>query len=354
MFDSAPTTHANPSWVSWLSAQLFGRARNPWLLVAGLMILELGVAALVFTTGGTRLVYLQLMYIPVVLSGLLFGSLGGSVGGAIGGLLVGPLMPLEVATSQMQPTLAWVIRLLIFVMNGVVAGLLSRLLLERIRSSEEYSQRIATAYQANLLTLAALVDERDTRTADHSERVAFNAQVMGRTLGLNERELFELYWASMLHDLGKIGIPEHILHKPGPLEPDERIEIQRHVEIGCRILLSAFDTFKPIASLIRAHHERWDGLGYPDALRGEQIPLGARVLAVLDVFEALTSDRPYRSALPIPEALELIRRDAGTHFDPRVTNLFETLLARGEIALGEVPKVHVGGLLTASRLQSAS
>lgn len=354
MLDSATSTHASPSWVSWLSVQLFGRARNPWLLVAGLLILELGVAVLVYTTGGTRYVYLQLMYVPVVLGGLLFGPPGGLMAGVIGGLLVGPLMPLEVISNQLQPTLAWVIRLLIFVMNGMVAGLLSRLLLERIRTAEDYSQRIATAYQANLLTLAALVDERDTRTADHSERVAFNAQVMGRTLGMNERELFELYWASMLHDLGKIGIPEHILNKPGPLDPTERLEMQRHVEIGCRILLSAFDTFTPIACLIRAHHERWDGLGYPEALREEQIPLGGRVLAVLDVFEALTSDRPYRAALPISEALEEIRRGAGTHFDPRVTKLFETLLSRGEIALGEVPKVHVSGLLTASRVQSAS
>lgn len=278
------------------------------------------------------------MCIPVMLTGLLFGPVGGLAAGVLGGALVGPWMPLQVETNQAQPTLAWIMRLVIFAMNGAVAGALSGVLHEKLNAAETFSRHLSGAYQSSLMTLATLVDERDSSTADHSERVAWNAQVMGRALGLNEREQFELYWASLLHDLGKIGVSERILNKPGPLDAAERLEMQRHVEIGCRILLGASESFGPMVTIMRAHHERWDGTGYPDGLSGERILFGGRVLTVLDVFEALTSNRSYREAMRVTEALEIIRRGTGTHFDPRVVDLFCALLDRGEITLGNVPR----------------
>lgn len=338
MFDLDQSLTQSPRWTRVLAAQLYGAQRNTWLLGLGLVVLEYSIAALVYSTGGTARVYLQLMYLPVVLAGLLFGPAGGVIAGVLGGLLVGPWMPLQVETNQSQPTLAWVMRMLIFTMNGAVAGALSGVLHERLNAVEVFSERLSRAYQSSLLTLAALVDERDSSTADHSERVAWNAQVMGRALGFHERENFELYWASLLHDLGKIGISEGILNKPGPLDTPERLEMQRHVEIGCRILLGASESFSPMVRIMRAHHERWDGSGYPDRLEGEGIPLGGRVLSVLDVFEALTSNRPYREAMRVSEALEIVRRGSGSHFDPRVVELFCALLDRGEITLGEVPR----------------
>jgi HD domain len=341
MFNLDQSLAHSSHWPQVLTAQLFGARRNVWLLGAALVVLEVSVAVLVYSTGGTAQVYLQLMYLPLVLSGLLFGTAGGVLAGVLGGLLVGPWMPLQVAANLAQPTLSWVIRLLIFTMNGVVAGALSGVLRERLNTVETFTKRLSSAYQSSLVTLAALVDERDTKTADHSERVAYNAKAVGGALGLNQQELFELYWASLLHDLGKIGIGERVLNKPGPLEPAERLEMQRHVEIGCRLLLSASDTFVPISMIMRAHHERWDGTGYPDALAGEKIPLGGRVLAVLDVFEALTSDRPYRPALPVRDALDIVRDGSGSHFDPRIVNLFCALFERGEITLADVPKASV-------------
>lgn len=338
MFDLDQSLTQSPSWTRLLATQLFGARRNAWLLILALVVLEISVAVLVYSTGGTAQVYLQLMYLPVILSGLLFGPIGGVLGSVLGGLLVGPWMPLEVEKHLPQPMLAWVLRLVIFAMNGLVAGALSGVLRDRLNTAETFTERLSGAYQSSLVTLAALVDERDTKTADHSERVAHNAKAVGVALGLNERELFELYWASLLHDLGKIGIGERVLNKPGPLEPAERLEMQRHVEIGCRLLLSASEAFGPISRIMRAHHERWDGTGYPDALAGEEIPLGGRVLAVLDVFEALTSDRPYRAAMRVSDALEIVQRGSGSHFDPRIVDLFAALLGRGEIALGEIPR----------------
>ena len=338
MFDIDQRLTQSPRWTRALAAQLFGKQRNAWVLAIGLILLEISIAALVYSTGGTAKVYLQLMYLPVMLSGLLFGPLGGLLAGVLGGLLVGPWMPLQVDTNQPQPLLAWIMRTVIFAMNGAIAGALSGVLNEKLNASERFSEQLSKAYQSSLMTLATLVDERDSSTADHSERVAFNAQVMGNALGLNERQRYELYWASLLHDLGKIGVSERILNKPGPLDAVERIEMQRHVEIGCRILLGASESFGPLVKIMRAHHERWDGTGYPDGLRGEQIPLGGRVLSVLDVFEALTSDRSYREAMRSADALEIVRRGAGSHFDPRVVDLFCGLLDRGEITLGDVPK----------------
>ena len=133
----------------------------------------------------------------------------------------------------------------------------------------------------------------------------------------------------MLHDLGKIAVPEFVLQKQGRLSEEEFSEIRRHPSYGADLLASVSTEFRPIADVVRAHHERWDGQGYPLGLHTDEIPLMARIIAIVDVFEALTSERPYREPMGPEHALEYIRNGAGTQFDPRIVPLFESLYERG-------------------------
>jgi putative nucleotidyltransferase with HDIG domain len=318
-----------------LSERLFGKRRDSGLVALVVALVQMGVAILVYLTGGTQFVYLQFMYVPVGVAGLIFGPVGGVVFGVLAGLMLGPIMPLNVDTNVAQPTLSWVIRLGFLVMQGLVAGIVSELLKQRLRVVQIVAEELSLTYGRILRSLVSLIAERDDQTADHSERVAYNAIQMGQALNFSENDLETLYWAAVLHDLGKIGVPESILNKPGPLTSEERVTMQRHVGVGYRMLVNASTEFQPIADIANAHHERWDGTGYPNGLRGEHIPVAARVLTVLDVFEALTSKRPYREPLPATQALEMIHDEAGTHFDPQVVIVFTRLLEDGQLAMSD-------------------
>ncbi|HET7028308.1 MAG TPA: HD domain-containing phosphohydrolase, partial [Candidatus Limnocylindrales bacterium] len=161
----------------------------------------------------------------------------------------------------------------------------------------------------------------DLVTEEHCERLAMVAARLGEGLGLRIEEREAIAYGALLHDVGKIGVPEAILSKPGALSPDEWIVLRRHPEIGERICrpLALSREFAPI---VRHHHERWDGTGYPDGLRGEAIPLGARVVGLADAFDAMTHDRPYRAALSVSAALEELRRQSGRQFDPGLVEPF--------------------------------
>ena len=174
-------------------------------------------------------------------------------------------------------------------------------------------------------SLAKAVDARDTYTGSHSTRVAELSAWITHRLGL-EREQIELTrLAASLHDLGKLAIPEEILQKPGPLSDPERLVLQRHPEIGHRMLESL--GVDPVAEWVLHHHERWDGTGYPHRLRGEEIPLGARIIFVADAYDAMTSDRAYRGRLTPREAIEELERCSGTQFDPEIVAAFARELA---------------------------
>jgi putative two-component system response regulator len=171
--------------------------------------------------------------------------------------------------------------------------------------------------------LAIAVEARDHETAEHIERVGDCSALVARELGLPAERCDLLRRASKLHDVGKIGVADGILLKPGPLDPDERREIERHAEIGHEILAgSGLDLLELAATIAWTHHERVDGSGYPRGLAGEEIPLEGRIVAVVDVFDALTSDRPYRRALPRAEAVAIICDGSGTQFDPAVVDAF--------------------------------
>lgn len=171
----------------------------------------------------------------------------------------------------------------------------------------------------------AALEARDFITEGHADRLKHLAGTLGRAMGLSEAILANVRLLAQFHDIGKVGIPDRILFKPGPLTPEERREMQRHSEIGHRIALSS-PVLAPIADLILKHHEWWDGNGYPLKLKGKDIPLECRILAIVDAYDAMTSDRPYRKAMPRDEALRELFRCAGTQFDPYLVQKFITTM----------------------------
>jgi HD-GYP domain-containing protein (c-di-GMP phosphodiesterase class II) len=199
-----------------------------------------------------------------------------------------------------------------------------------LRSALLYEQ-LERAYLGTAEALGAALEAKDASTAAHARSIVANAERVGRRLGMSEDELRDLRYAAAFHDIGKIAVPEAILNKPGPLTEDERLQLERHPLVGEQIL-EPVEFLARVRPLVRHCHERWDGSGYPDGLAGDRIPLGARVIQVCDAHDAMTRDRPYRSALPGETARAEIRSCAGLQFDERVAQAF--LDAVGEEAPG--------------------
>ncbi len=189
-----------------------------------------------------------------------------------------------------------------------------------LQNAEAY-QRLDKMYLDTVTALAAAMEAKDHYTADHAESMAGMAITVGRYLGLSDEDLRTLRFAAVLHDIGKIGIPGAILNKPGRLTDEEFGRMAEHSTIGERII-SHIDYLSAIGKIIRWAHERWDGAGYPDRIAGDEIPLASRILLVCDAFHAMTSDRPYRQALPVDQALAELRQNAGSQFDPQVVDAF--------------------------------
>jgi putative two-component system response regulator len=172
-----------------------------------------------------------------------------------------------------------------------------------------------------ILSLARAVEAKDRSTESHTERVARAARSLGAAVGIKGEVLEDLYLGGVIHDIGKIGVPDALLLKPGPLTPDEVVLMRTHVLIGEEIVrpLRFASSLLPI---VRHHHERWDGRGYPDGLRGEAIPLPARIVAICDAYDSMISDRPYRRAFSPNRAVEVLREGAGSQWDARLVELF--------------------------------
>ena len=187
-----------------------------------------------------------------------------------------------------------------------------------------------------LYAFVETLEARDSYTKQHSARVTEYAEIMARFLGCSEEELDILHVAGYLHDIGKIGIPDHILLKPGKLAEDEFEVIKKHPLIGGNII-GHFDIWAKEQSVIMHHHERWDGKGYPEGLSKEEIPYLARIVSIADTYDALTSDRSYRNKMPAEKALAIIRENSGAQFDPEITEAFVHLFHRGDLASDKVP-----------------
>ena len=199
----------------------------------------------------------------------------------------------------------------------------------RAQDQIEHLGGMNRVYVATIEALAQTIDAKDQVTHDHIRRVQENSVRLARELGVtDDGEIQALKAASLLHDVGKISVPEHILNKPGRLTPSELEIMRRHAPVGADIL-SVIGFPYPVVPIVRHHHENWDGTGYPDGLAGEAIPIGARILMVVDCFDALTSDRPYRPRFETAAALQMIADRRGTMYDPQVVDAFLALHAAG-------------------------
>lgn len=223
------------------------------------------------------------------------------------------------------------------------------------RSQELRAIQLQHAYEASLTMLANAIDVRDPYTRGHVERVTAYAHALGVQLGLGKRELEHLRFGSILHDIGKIFIHETMLFKPRPLAPKDWYEIKKHPLAGAEMIKDV-PYLAPAMPIVRHHHERWDGKGYPDGLKGEAIPLTARIVAVADSFDAITIDRPYRKSRSLEDAYHEIVRMSGAQFDPQVVTAFQRAWEEGEIQAiweswhGRVVKGPGEELLVASRI----
>jgi cyclic di-GMP phosphodiesterase len=190
---------------------------------------------------------------------------------------------------------------------------------ERTRALE-----LERSYTATVSALSNAVEARDAYTGQHAERVAAYGMEIARVVGLGVDDAPRLQFGFLLHDIGKVAIPDAILYKPDRLTDEERALIEQHPLIGAEIV-GRVEFLSGCVEVVRWHHERWDGHGYPDGLAGDEIPLAARVFAVVDVLDALTTDRPYRPASSLPVARAMITAESGTHFDPRVIEAFNSI-----------------------------
>lgn len=217
----------------------------------------------------------------------------------------------------------------------VTATLLTVLVSRWARELSREHAELLAAYDATVEGWSRALSLKEDETERHSERVTELAVALARRMGVPEDQLVHVRWGALLHDIGKIGVPDSILLKPGPLDEAEW-EVMRQHPIAARALLEPIEHLRAASDIPYCHHERWDGTGYPRGLKGEDIPLTARVFAVVDVWDALTSDRPYRPAWSEERAIEYLREQSGRQFDPAVVAAFEQLLLEeGYLAAAE-------------------
>ncbi|HEV2400085.1 MAG TPA: HD domain-containing phosphohydrolase [Candidatus Sulfotelmatobacter sp.] len=197
-----------------------------------------------------------------------------------------------------------------------------RLYLGKLETEKKHAEKVSRLHLRTIEALALAIEAKDETTGEHLQRVRVYAMELARELGLSEDEKDALQAAAVLHDIGKLAVPEHIISKPGKLTPEEFEKMKIHPIVGAEIL-EQVDFPYPVVPIVRAHHEKWDGSGYPLGLSREDIPIGARILAAVDCLDALASDRQYRKALPLNEAMAKVASEAGSSFDPKVVAILQ-------------------------------
>ena len=197
-----------------------------------------------------------------------------------------------------------------------------RLYLGKLEAEKVHAEKVSRLHLRTIEALALAIEAKDETTGEHLQRVRVYAMELAKELGLSADEKEALQAASVLHDIGKLAVPEHIISKPGKLTPEEFEKMKIHPIVGAEIL-EQVDFPYPVVPIVRAHHEKWDGSGYPLGLAGEQIPIGARILSAVDCLDALASDRQYRKALPLDDAMAKVASEAGTSFDPNIVAILQ-------------------------------
>jgi putative nucleotidyltransferase with HDIG domain len=309
------------------------RVGRGMLLGGGLLALTTAIAVPLTAVAAEARVWLTLLYIlPVFWSALNYGLRGGILASSGAGLLfIAGSAAFDTPTIGQPATLLYANLLILSLLGAMLGSGQEREAVLRDRLAES-NQLLRKDLLRVVQALTGAIEAKDGYTESHLRRVSRYAQDVGERLGLSSADLEKLRYASLLHDVGKIGVPDQVLGKPGPLSDNEAEVMRRHPEIGARILRS-IDVLRDVAPVILHHQERFDGAqegdfpGYPAGLRGEEIPLGARIISVVDAFDAMTTDRPYRRALVIEEAIAVLRDESGKQFDPTVVATFLAVLS---------------------------
>jgi putative nucleotidyltransferase with HDIG domain len=228
-----------------------------------------------------------------------------------------------------------------------------RLYLEKLETEKKHVEQVSSLHLRTIEALALAIEAKDENTGEHLQRVRVYCTELAKDLELSEDETEALRAAAVLHDIGKLAVPEHIISKPGRLTPEEFEKMKIHPIVGAEILERVHFPY-PVVPIVRAHHEKWDGSGYPDGLAGEAIPIGARILTAVDCFDALASDRQYRKALPLDQAMAKVVEDAGKSFDPRVVKILQHRYIELEKLAKESPEVAPAKLSTEVRVERGS
>lgn len=294
------------------------------------------IVFLVYFTGGTSRVYANLMYIPIAIVSSSQGKKQGVIHAVISGLLVGPLMPLDVEANIYQQPINWLMRVLIYSIIALVVGFFADYRREEFEEISKKDQELSEAKMATIYSLVKLAESRDDSTGAHIERVALFTETLTNELRklekyknyIDEDYVENISKACALHDIGKVGIPDSILLKPGKLTQEEFEIMKTHTTIGAKTLLDVRKKYPHNKFLVLGihitnfHHEKWDGTGYPMGLKGEKIPLSARIMAIVDVYDALRTERTYKKAYSHEESMKIIEEGKGVYFDPEILEVF--------------------------------
>ena len=325
--------------VIWL---FVNRKRIPYKIRAWALVGIMGGAAcvLLFVIPSDQVAALFWLFLVPPLAGILHGVVWGLALWGVNVAVIATLTYLVSIGSPLVPDFlqlgfqTWLTHSISFLStNGLITVPLSILLYDietAINSSKEKTEQLQRAYDATIEGWARALSLRDDETVGHSRRVTENVVRMGEGYGLSQEEVTDLRRGALLHDIGKMGIPDEILHKDGPLDHEEMQIVRKHPEFA-RQMLDQIEYLRGAIEIPLYHHEKWDGTGYPEGLKGNEIPLSARLFAIIDVWDALTSDRPYRKALPREEAISYMQDQSGKHFDPDLLELFLNMLGNGEL-----------------------
>jgi hypothetical protein len=316
--------------VSRALESLRGELDDPAMTVLAIASLTLLTFTAVRISGGAPSALMEIGYAPVALAAYAFGSRGGLVTGILVGAILGPL-PALLGMDRVEAPADWIIRVTAFAgVGALIGGMLGK---TAVDASEVHARllEIQERERQSMLALATAAESRDTDAGEHVRRLEIAARKLAAHTGMSERHAAEVGIAAAFHDIGKLRVPERILLKPGALDPDEWTVIRLH-PIWSEQALTGGEHLAVAREVARWHHENWDGSGYPDGLYGDRIPLAARIVRIVDAFDAMTNRRPYQQPVSFEAALEELQANAGNHFDPELVRHFtEMLRTDGEL-----------------------
>ena len=320
-----------------LRAQL----EDPSVTALAIASLTLLTFALVRLTGGAPSAVMELGYAPVALAAYAYGWRGGLIAGLAVGAVLGPL-PALVGFDRVESLPEWLIRATAF---GGIGALIGRMLNSSSSVAARARARVAEVVQRereSLIALASAAESRDMDAGEHLRRLELTSRRLAERVGLEPRAAANVGWAAMLHDIGKLRVPDRVLLKPDPLSREEWAIVRLH-PIWSEQALAGGEHLTVAREVARSHHENWDGSGYPDGLYGDRIPLAARIVRITDAFDAMTNERPYQAPVSFEAALEELQANAGHDFDPELVTLFGGLIRSDAELRGQLTTVRLGG-----------